>query len=165
MIKARHPAALAAAALLLGGCSSLGTLFGSNEVVEVSEVARAMNCAAATPDMTAQLFANADAVLAWQQTSGVELIGNQSMQAGTYVLVTIGQRPTAGYGFVIGPEAEVDDHVARLHATFFTPGTDDSVAQVETSPCVLVRLPPATWRGVTIYDQAGKRRVRSVQSS
>jgi hypothetical protein len=162
MSKARRSAATLVATLLLGGCSSLGALFGGADTVAVSEVGRAMNCPAEAPDMSAQLFAGADAVLVWQQASGVELIGNQAMLPGTYVLVTLGKRQSTGYGFVIGPEARIDDHAVRLHATFFTPGTDDGgVAQVETSPCVLVRVPLANVREVTIYDQDGKRRLRS----
>ncbi|NKF21607.1 protease complex subunit PrcB family protein [Solimonas marina] len=161
MSKARNSAALIAGMLLLSACSTIGSLFGPDETIRVGEIGRSLQCGAQSADMSMQAFASADAVRAWQQTSGVELIrGDQSMQAGTYVLIQTGKRPTAGYGLVVAPEAPVYDRVVRLHATLFTPGADAMVAQVETSPCVLVRLPGPAWSGVALYDQSGKRRIQ-----
>src|SRR3546814_11758980 len=88
MSKARYSAALAAASLALSACSSwTGPLFGPDQVIEISEVGRALDCAAASPDSSVQMFDSADAVRAWQQGSGAQLIGDQSMLAGSYVLV------------------------------------------------------------------------------
>lgn len=118
-----------------------------------------MNCAESSPDSSVQMFASADAVRFWQQGSGVQLIGDQSMLSGTYVLVQMGQRQSSGYGLLIGPEAQVDNQRVRLHATFFAP--DAGVATTTdalSSPCVLVRLPAGEWQGVDLYDQSGKRR-------
>lgn len=164
MGKARHLAAGALAALALGGCSSLGTLFGPDATVKVGEVGRAAECGARTADPTVQLFANADAVRAWQAQSGVELLGTQAMLPGAYALVGLGQRSSGGYGLVIGPQAEVEDGLIRLHGTFFAPGADEMTTQALTSPCVLVHLPPGDWHGVEVYDQSGKRRARTAGS-
>src|SRR3546814_5089739 len=79
MSKARYSAALAAASLALSACSSwTGPLFGPDQVIEISEVGRALDCAAASPDSSVQMFDSADAVRAWQQGSGAQLIGDQS---------------------------------------------------------------------------------------
>lgn len=155
--------ALAVSLMALTGCSSIGPLFGSDQLVEVSEIGRAMDCAAASADTSVQVFANADAVRAWQQGSGVQLIGDQSMLAGSYVLVQLGQRSTGGYGLLIGPEAQVDDQRVRLHGTFFEPDPAAPATEALSSPCVLVRLPVGPWRGIDLYDQAGKRRAWTAQ--
>ncbi|WP_043114281.1 protease complex subunit PrcB family protein [Solimonas soli] len=149
------------AALALGGCSALGTLFGPDAVVKVAEVANTGQCGAASGDTTVQMFANADAVLAWQATSGVTLLGEQSMLPGGYALVQMGQRGTGGYGVVVAPEAEVDDGVLRLHATFLDPPRDAVLSQALSSPCALVRLPVGDWRGVEVYGQNGRRLARA----
>src|SRR3546814_16476212 len=99
MSKARYSAALAAASLALSACSSwTGPLFGPDQVIEISEVGRALGCAAASPDSSVQMFDSADAVRAWQQGSGAQQIGEQSMLAGSYVLVQPGHRKNGGFG-------------------------------------------------------------------
>lgn len=164
MSKARISAALVAATLALGACSSWpGRLFGPDQVIEVSEVGRAMDCAASSPDSSIQMFASADAVRAWQQNNGVQLIGDQSMLAGSYVLVQLGQRKNNGYGLLLGPEAQVDDQRVRLHGTFFEPDASSVATEALGGPCVLVRLPVGPWRGIDLYDQAGKRRAWTAQ--
>src|SRR3546814_8336406 len=87
------------------------------------------------------MFDSADAVRAWQQGSGAQLIGDQSMLAGSYVLVQLGQRKTGGCGLLIGPEAQVDNQRVRLHGTFFEPDVDGAATEMLNSPCVLLRLP------------------------
>jgi hypothetical protein len=151
----------AVAALMLGGCSSMAALFGPDEVVKVSEIGRAPNCPAQNADTTVQMFAGAEAVRAWQQGSGVELIGDQAMLPGTYVLVGLGQRTSGGYGLVIGPQAQIEAQRVQLHGTFFVPEADAMTSDALTSPCVLVRLPAGAWQGVDVYDQSGKRRART----
>lgn len=154
-------AAFAVSTLALGGCSMMNGLLGPDQVLKVDEVGRALDCAAPSADSTVQMFAGADAVLAWQQTSGIQLIGDQAMLPGTYVLVGLGQRPSGGYGLLIGPEAQVEDQRVQLRGTFFEPDAHTMDTTVINSPCVLVRLPAGDWQGVDIYDQSGKRRART----
>lgn len=164
MSKPRISTALVAVALALSACSTwTGRLFGPDQVIEVSEVGRAMDCAATSPDSSIQMFASADAVRVWQQSSGVQLIGDQSMLAGTYVLVQLGQRKNNGYGLLVGPEAQVDDQRVRLHGTFFDPDTSSVATEALGGPCVLLRLPIGPWRGIDLYDQSGKRRAWTAQ--
>lgn len=152
-----------AAALTLSACSSLGSLFGPEAVVKVAEIANTQQCGAESGETTVQLFANADEVLAWQANSGVTLIGNQAMLPGRYALVQMGQRGTGGYGLVIAPEAELNDGIVRLYATFIDPPPDASLSQALSSPCALVRLPARDWRGIEVYGQNGKRLARTHQ--
>jgi len=156
--------AAVAAAMSLSGCSGMGTLFGPDAVVKVSEVANNSQCGAPNGDTTVQMFASADAVLAWQAASGVTLIGSQSMLPGGYALIQMGQRGTGGFGLVIAPEADVNGSVLRLHATFLDPQPGEVLTQALSSPCALVRLPVGDWRGVEVYGQNGKRRARTPQS-
>src|SRR3546814_19052635 len=141
MSKARYSAALAAASLALPACSSwTGPLFGPDQVIEISEVGRALDCAAASPDSSVQMFDSADAVRAWQQGSGAQLIGDQSMLAGSYVLVQLGQRKTGGYGLLNGPEAQVDNQRVRLNGPFFETDVDAGATEVLNRPFVLLLL-------------------------
>ncbi len=151
-------AASGVAALLLSGCA----LFGTGERIKVAEVGRSEACAAPSAEMSVQLFSNADAVLAWQQGSGVELISHYSMLPGVFALIQLGQRSSGGWGLLIGPQGVASEGVVRLYATLFAPSEQDLVSSpAPTSPCVLVRLPNADWRRVEIYDQAGTRLLRA----
>lgn len=72
------------------------------------------------------------------------------------ILVAMGQRPTAGYAISLAePRAEVRDGVATLVVTLEEPAPDAMLAQVITSPCLLVSLPREGLREVRVVDAAG----------
>jgi hypothetical protein len=72
------------------------------------------------------------------------------------VLVAMGRRATAGYG--VGLESEqvqVKGGVATLVVRFDEPPPGAIMAQVITSPCLLVALPREGLREVRVVDAAG----------
>jgi hypothetical protein len=72
------------------------------------------------------------------------------------VLVSVGQRPTAGYAISLAaPGAEVKDGVATLTVKLEEPAPGAVLAQVVTSPCLLVALPREGLREVRVVDSAG----------
>lgn len=72
------------------------------------------------------------------------------------LLVAAGQRPTAGYGLALAePGARVEDGVATVVVRFDEPASGAILAQVVTSPCLLVRLPGEGLREVRVVDPAG----------
>ncbi len=72
------------------------------------------------------------------------------------VLVSAGTRPTAGWTIALGEESvALADGVATIVVRIDGPAAGAIVAQVLTSPCLLVRLPREGIREVRIVDPAG----------
>ncbi len=75
------------------------------------------------------------------------------------VLVSMGQQRTAGYSLALhDANVPVADGVATVVVAFETPPPGAMVAQVLTSPCLLVRLPKEGIREVRIVDPSGALR-------
>lgn len=150
---------LAAALLssLLGGCAALSGMLADGEPIQVSEVRRLLSCNSDGPQARLSLLADREAVRAWQHGHNVDLIGVDPLPAaGAYVLVEMGVRMSAGYGVAVSRDARLDGGVVHLNASLFSPDPGQVTAQVVTSPCVLVALPPGgSVRAVELRDPAG----------
>jgi PrcB C-terminal len=73
--------------------------------------------------------------------------------------VFMGQRPTAGYGLALhDPTVAIADGVGKVVIRFQEPEPGAMVAQVLTSPCLLVRMPKQGIRQLRIVDPAGTQR-------
>lgn len=142
-------------ACALAGCSTMSQWLGGDSL-EVSEVRRLNLCSSDGPQARVSLFADREAVRAWQHGHNVELIGVDPLPAaGAYVLVEMGVRLTAGYGVAVSRQASVSGGIVHLSATLFAPEPGQMTAQMVTSPCVLVALPAGNYRGVQLRDPAG----------
>jgi hypothetical protein len=72
------------------------------------------------------------------------------------VLVAMGRRSTAGYALALASRrAEVKGGVATLSVRFEEPAPGAVLAQVVTSPCLLVALPRKGLREVRVVDAGG----------
>jgi PrcB C-terminal len=70
--------------------------------------------------------------------------------------VYMGQRPTAGYSLDLhDPNVPVENGLGTVTVRFEQPGPGSFVAQVLTSPCLLVRLPKAGLRQIRVVDPTG----------
>lgn len=146
------------AALLLSGCASdLGwsLMFADEKKVEVRELARSQACGTQQEQTAISLFTDAADVERWQQSRGVQLLDTGAMPAGPYALVEMGRRPTGGYGMLISRKAGIRKEMLVLRSTDFTPAEGSEQTQQETSPCVLMALPPAFYRGLVVINQSG----------
>lgn len=143
--------------LLLSGCTDLGWLlrFSGDTPVEVRELARSQQCATPNDKSAVNVFADAAEFRRWQDQRGIKLIDTDAMPAGPYALVEMGLRATGGFGVAISRKAGVRRDLVILKGTFIAPAADLVLAQVETSPCVLVGLPSGFYRGVVVFNQAG----------
>ncbi len=76
------------------------------------------------------------------------------------VLVTMGQRPTLGYGLVLSDAVAkiVEGHV-EVVLEWREPSKGMMVGQMLTSPCVLIKLERGDYREVWIKDTQGQRRI------
>jgi hypothetical protein len=137
-------------------------LGGEGEAVHVVEIRREAVCNSDGPQPRLSLLADADAVRAWQHAHNVELIGTDPLPSpGPFALVEMGVRLSAGYGIAVSREAAVSGGVLRLSASLLTPGAGQATAEVVTSPCVLVALPPRSYRGAELYDPSGSLLARA----
>ena len=71
-------------------------------------------------------------------------------------IVFMGSRPTAGYDIELhDDQALVQGAALTIPATWKEPARDAMVAQILTSPCVLITVPAKGYETVTIRDQQG----------
>lgn len=76
------------------------------------------------------------------------------------LLVEMGMKPTTGYRLSLSDnEVEVDQHKAVLILNWQQPPADAFLAQVLTSPCLLVSIPFADYASVELVDNDGKPRL------
>ncbi|HEX4896183.1 MAG TPA: protease complex subunit PrcB family protein [Solimonas sp.] len=147
-------------AVLLSGCSLLDGWVDRGEPRRVEEISRAGNCGGSGGDAWVKAFPGPEALRAWQGQAGLFMPGMDTLHAGGYVLIGMGQRNSGGYGLAVSREATERDGVLRLQATFLVPSAGRMVTQMITSPCVLVRVPASGWRAVEVVDQDGLLRAR-----
>ncbi|TVP57063.1 MAG: protease complex subunit PrcB family protein [Halomonadaceae bacterium] len=79
----------------------------------------------------------------------------KALEGGDYVLlVALGQRPTPGYGARLErASASAEDRISlQLAATEPDPGS--MLAQVITTPCVAMAIPPSGWRSLSVELEA-----------
>lgn len=128
--------------------------------INVEQLRSLSVCNTAGSDPQLSWLPDLDAVQAWQQAHGIDLIGHDPLPTGPFVLVENGARPSAGYGVAVSRRAGWDEGVVTLSATFLVPPADAMNAQMLTSPCVLVSLPPVQMRSVNLVDAGGHVRAQ-----
>ncbi|MBA1146431.1 protease complex subunit PrcB family protein [Ectothiorhodospiraceae bacterium WFHF3C12] len=77
------------------------------------------------------------------------------------LLVLMGRRQTAGYGLALadGEAASLADGVATVAVEWREPDEGAMLAQVLTSPCIMVTLPKSGIERIDVVDQTGAVRV------
>ncbi|MGH8505034.1 MAG: hypothetical protein ACRETM_03625 [Stenotrophobium sp.] len=145
-------------ALALTGCagfSGLSRIFGGGQPVDVNPAGYSENCGSQRPETTIRTLANADELQKWQASRGMTLLNGDASKDGPYALIELGQRAGSGYGLVVSRNADIEDNVLTLHATFFAPDHANPDASA-TSPCALISLPPGLYQAVRVENQSGK---------
>jgi hypothetical protein len=72
--------------------------------------------------------------------------------------IWMGKKPTTGYGLSIEEEsAEIKDHSAIVQVNLNEPDPDTMLAQMMTSPCLLIKLPKGDYRSVEVFSQHSDR--------
>jgi len=72
------------------------------------------------------------------------------------VLIELGQKRTAGYGLGPGePLATISGATLEVHVRTSAPGPEQIVAQVLTSPCLLLEIGSEAFEQVRVLDQDG----------
>lgn len=77
------------------------------------------------------------------------------------VLVHMGQKFTGGYGLQLArSRARLQDGIAFVSVNWVEPPDDAIVAQVITTPCLLLKIRRGAYHSVVIVDQSGRRRAK-----
>lgn len=78
------------------------------------------------------------------------------------LLIEMGQRPTAGYQFSIGQNAVwVSDNTVNVKVSWIEPEAGTLLAQVITSPCILLKFQTGHYNYFRILDQNNKVRIET----
>ena len=156
-----HRIVFVAVAVIAAGCSFRPEkIFSGYANIEVAEAGRSLQCHTAGGEPRVALFAGLAALRDWQSQRGVEFTGGGTLAEAPYAVIEMGARPTGGYGLAVSHAAVLRGELVILQANFIGPPEGTAVAQMLTSPCVAVRLPPGRYSLAEVQDPDGKVRAR-----
>lgn len=140
-------------AALLGACR---TMTAHDGPVEVRELARLGVCNSHSRRPAVTLLADTDALLAWQQNRGVQLLDPAAPSpGGPFAVAELGARSHGGATLVIGRQAQIYGSTLSLQASVIGGGAERGTDEL-TSPCVLVKLPAGDYRSVDLRDSGDR---------
>jgi len=80
------------------------------------------------------------------------------------LLLAMGSRSTAGYALSLAEEsAIVRDGVLTVRVDWREPPSGALLAQVMTNPCLLVKMPAASFERIRVVDQQGRLRLEGAR--
>lgn len=127
--------------------------------VTVQTLDRSADCQTESRSAAVQFFADGVSFQRWQQQRGTRLSTGNAAAGEPLVLVEMGRRNTGGYFLTVDDAAVLDtDDILQLRGTWTRPGADRITTQIITSPCVLLAVPDAAYRGFRIVDQNNELR-------
>lgn len=154
--RALAPLALAAAVLSTGCAAHLPR--GPSSVT-ASVIRAGAQCGGDSPGVSARWIATEGAFRAAMGVGGVfgaEPATPVDFRKEGVLAVYMGQRPTASYGLALhDPKVAIADGVGTVVVRLEQPAPGAIVAQVLTSPCLLVRMPKDGLSQVRVVDPAG----------
>lgn len=142
--------ALPLAAALITACSATG---GENAGMQpqVRQVTQSAHCGLTGPGVAhVQTGSELEALLdIGGQNMATGIIRQVNLEKESLVIVTLGQKPTAGYS--VGLEsATADRKTLKLAMRVNSPAPDMMVAQVITSPCVVLAVADSQWQRLEV---------------
>ena len=76
------------------------------------------------------------------------------------LLIGMGQRPTAGYGLSLAEGSpQLKGDTLEIRVNWLEPAPGRLLAQVITTPCLLLKLPAVPFQRLSIIDRTGQVRV------
>ena len=93
---------------------------------------------------------------------GTDYLPDVDFNRSGVIVVYMGRHSTAGYQVGLASEAaEISDHNLTLLVSWVEPPVDALVAQVITSPCVLVSIPKGDYSVIRVVDEGDRIRASS----
>lgn len=146
----------------LGGCAATG----GQQPLAAEQIYADGLCGRSSADAGARWIADAEELEVVRIQFGQYRLGPPELPAVDFdshgvLLVLMGKRQTAGYGLALSPgeAASVADGVATVAVEWHEPDEGAMLAQVLTSPCVMITLPKADYERIDVVDQTGATRV------
>lgn len=145
------------------GCAATG---GQQQDLRAEQIYADGLCGRTASDAAARWIADARELEMLRQSFGQYRLGPPTLPEVDFeehgvLLVLMGKRRTSGYGLALPDDkaATLDNGVATVNLEWREPGEGVMVAQVLTSPCVMVTLPKDGLERIEVVDQAGNRRL------
>lgn len=152
--------AVIVAALISGGCATTT----APQPLPARQIYADGLCGRTETDAAARWIADASELEIVRRQFGQYRLGPPTLPAVDFrrrgvLLVLMGRRATAGYALALASEqAHLKDGVATVALDWQRPGEDAILAQVLTSPCVMITLPRHGLERIDVVDQTGTRR-------
>ncbi|MBE0487300.1 protease complex subunit PrcB family protein [Marinobacter sp.] len=136
-------------AAILTACSATGGASGGEP--QVRQVTQSAHCGLTGPGVAlVRSSAELEALLdLGGQNISTGVIRQVNLEEEALVIVTLGQKPTAGYGVGLD-SATRDNHTLKLAMKVTEPAPDMMVAQVITSPCVVLAIADEGWQRLEV---------------
>lgn len=151
---------LAVTALLIGGCAA-----NRSATPEGAPLARQLtqsdHCGLAAPGLVYLEDAGQVDRLARLPTRNLPLASLKAVDFARehLVLVSLGQKPSGGYGITLGHSAILED-VLEIAVNVRQPAADAMVAQVLTTPCAVIAVTPRHWQRLRVSGAGMKTLTR-----
>ena len=149
-------------ALMLTACRSNGVAEAMPAKVEIALLTQSSQCWSDVVEPSVVWISGSEAYkAAYEQTrrhilGGADYLPAVDFTRSHVVAVYMGKYSTAGYQLELSVEtAEINDHELTLFVSWVEPPVDALVAQVITSPCLLVSIPKGDYSAIRVRDAGG----------
>ncbi|UCD69074.1 MAG: protease complex subunit PrcB family protein, partial [Betaproteobacteria bacterium] len=156
---------------LLAACGLNGFSETTTVTAEVNLLTQSTQCGNKSSEASVEWIADGEAYASAYNRTQQHIVGDASkpplvdFARQGVIAVYMGRRPTAGYGLGLASRnAEVEERgVLTLVVSWIEPLADAVLAQVITSPCLLVSVPKGDYVTIQVVD--GDGRVRALSAS
>ncbi|MBY6192710.1 protease complex subunit PrcB family protein [Marinobacter hydrocarbonoclasticus] len=150
--------------LLLAACSAKGGP-GEGEGVMVRQITQSAYCGLTGPGVAfLRSEADREALLDVSgQNMATDVVRKVDLSREALVMVTLGQKPTAGYSVGL-QSALAQGKSLVLDMRVSEPAPDMMVAQVITSPCVVLAVEPRGWQQIRVRGVTEQPLVRTLEN-
>lgn len=152
------------ALLLLAACSATGGP-GEGKGVMVRQITQSAYCGLTGPGVAfVRSEADREALLDVSgQNMATDVVRKVDLSREALVMVTLGQKPTAGYSVGL-QSALAQGKSLVLDMRVSEPAPDMMVAQVITSPCVVLAVEPRSWQQIRVRGLTEQPLVRTLEN-
>jgi hypothetical protein len=147
-------AALLSIMLLPNGCAGTANHSEEKSELKVRLLWQGSQCGTKKPTPHATWIEDPDLFKKTDAGAKQELLSRVDFSREGILIVSMGQKPTGGYGLALNREvAVISDDAAVLSVSWIEPPKDAILPQVITSPCLAVILPKGSYNRIRLLDQ------------
>jgi hypothetical protein len=149
--------------MILSGCAGASGRASAVIKVDAEVIFSSSNCGGFEPSEGANWISDEKGLASvMNRINGLKIGGNtisipvvDFMREGV-LLVRMGRKPTGGYGIELASkQADLQDQAAIVTVHWIEPAKDAILAQMITSPCIMIKLAKGSYTTVRVVDQTG----------